>query len=172
MPCLARQLQASGGSGVWGWAFLFSAPRLCSPSPASRTTGRAVNVEFYLHSFPKNVRAGAKAMPKGSSCFSNLRWSHMAACQLPGPSPHRELRMLCEGLWCAESQRAGTSLRTGSSPWYRAIDAILSTRRRASAPSFITVLLSHCQGSFFGRIVPRKWWNSEFGMWSLKLFIL
>lgn len=93
------------------------------------------------------------------------------ACQLPGPSSHRELRMLCEVLWCANQPESsvGTSPRTGPSPQHRVMDAILY-KRRASALSFITVLLSQCWGSFLAKLFTGKWWNREFGMWTPELF--
>lgn len=176
MPCLARQLQAWGASEVWGWAFLLSAPTLCSPTIVNPTTGRAINVEFYLHLFPKNVRGGAKAQiqPCQRAVLVSQTWGGatwlLVTCQALASTGSSGCSVRTSDV--QTSQRAGTSSRTGSSPWYRDTDAILSKRRRASAPSFITALLSHCQGSFFGRIVPRKWWNNEFGMRTPKLFIL
>lgn len=93
-------------------------------------------------------------MPKGSSGFSKLR-----TMWLPGPSPHRELRMLCEGLWCANQLE---NRSTSSAPWHR---ALLSKRRREISPFFYHSTFIPLPRTLLSRIVPRKWWNSEFGMW-------
>lgn len=58
--------------------------------------------------------------------------------------------MLCEGLWCANQPESsvGTSLRTAPPPQHRDIKPFFPKEEGKSAPSFITVLLSHCQEPF------------------------
>lgn len=129
-------------------------PEFGSPFPTNSPVDRAVKIQYYLLSLPKNVRARAKAQihstTRGSAEFlkPSGRYSHVL---LSTGKPvltcdSRELRLLCEGLRHGNQpgSSVGTTLKACPSPQPSDIDDFLSKNRKASVPSFITVLLSQC----------------------------